>query len=401
MGGTEAAGVPLTARTKPAPVTAPAPPKPPRASPAGPVEPRPETDSIRRMLFHGAGGSLFGIQIVNIFLTFMTLGIYYFWGKVRVRNYLFSQSEIEKDRFAYHGTGKELLIGFLKAAVVFGSISALFNVAPLLPGGWPVKIAAVLLAYAILLVFIPVAMVGSRRYRLSRISWRGIRFSFRGPMGEFIRLFVRGTLLSLLTLGLYYPYFTTRQYAFMTDASYFGSRKFAFDGKGADLFRVYMKSYMIIALWVIAMAMVLPTVSTFVEDVGRQLFGGKKTAFAVVLGFLGLMTLLVIAYARTLLTARRQRYLWNHTRFDTARFRCTIDFYPLFFLNLTNFVILIITLGFGWPWVMVRNTRFVFDNLYLEGPLDLAAILQEAQTASPTGDALDSFLNLDTGLGPA
>ena len=37
-------------------------------------------------------------------------------------------------------------------------------------------LAVAVLAYA----FFPIAMVGARRYRLSRTSWRGIRFSFRG-----------------------------------------------------------------------------------------------------------------------------------------------------------------------------------------------------------------------------
>ncbi len=45
--------------------------------------------------------------------------MYYCWAKTRVRRYLFSETAFEGDRFAYHGTGKELLLGFLKAFVVF------------------------------------------------------------------------------------------------------------------------------------------------------------------------------------------------------------------------------------------------------------------------------------------
>ena len=44
----------------------------------------------RRLVFHGVGGSLFGIHIVNILLSIVTLGSYYFWGKVRVRNYTYT-----------------------------------------------------------------------------------------------------------------------------------------------------------------------------------------------------------------------------------------------------------------------------------------------------------------------
>ena len=64
--------------------------------------------------FRGSGGELFKITIVNFLLTIVTLGIYYFWGRTRVRQYIYSQTEFEGDRFVYHGTGKELLIGWLK-----------------------------------------------------------------------------------------------------------------------------------------------------------------------------------------------------------------------------------------------------------------------------------------------
>ena len=51
------------------------------------------------------------------------------------------------------------------------------------------------------LILVPLALVGARRYRLSRMSWRGIRFSFRGPASDFVKLFVLGTFLTSLTFG--------------------------------------------------------------------------------------------------------------------------------------------------------------------------------------------------------
>ncbi len=316
-----------------------------------------DAGQIRQLFFHGTGGSLFGIHIVNTFLTIMTLGIYYFWGKVRVRNYLLSQSEFEGDRFAYHGTGKELLIGFLKAAVVFGAFSTLLNALPYLPGGVTIKIAVFVLAYSILLAFIPIAIVGSRRYRLSRMSWRGIRFSFRGRVVDFIKLFVKGTLLTFFTLGFYYPIFVTQRYAFLLSHSYFGNQKFEFHGRGRDLLGSYLS----------AILLLLPT--------------------------LGLYWFWFLA--------QKQRYLWDHTIFGTARFRSTVTGGRLLLLSLGNLFLLVVTLGLSWSWVTVRNVRFAFAYLTLEGPLDLAVIQQEAQTASPTGEGLDSLLNLDTGLNVA
>jgi uncharacterized membrane protein YjgN (DUF898 family) len=312
------------------------------------------TDAERRLTFAGSAGTLFGIHIVNVLLTILTLGIYYFWAKVRVRSYLLSQTEFEGDRFAYHGTGRELLVGTLKAGLVFGALSALFNAAPMLPGGLPVMIGAILLGYVGLLVVIPVAMVGARRYRLSRTSWRNILFSFQGNVGEFIKLFVGGALLTGLTLGLYSPFFATNRHAFMVSNSRFGDRSFGFDGRGRDLFGPYL----------LALLLTIPT--------------------------LGLVWFWY--------SARRTRYYWSHTSFGNAQFASIMTGRGLFGLHLVNLVLLVLTFGLAWPWVTVRTLRFEFANLALIGALDAESVQQDAQTATATGDGLGDFLELDTGF---
>ena len=103
----------------PAPPAEPPPPGPPEHLPGPPPE-GPGLAALRRPTFHGTGGTLFGIHLVNTLLTIVTLGFYYFWAKTRLRRYLFGQSEIEGDRYAYHGTGPELLLGTIKAVLVFG-----------------------------------------------------------------------------------------------------------------------------------------------------------------------------------------------------------------------------------------------------------------------------------------
>jgi uncharacterized membrane protein YjgN (DUF898 family) len=311
-------------------------------------------DAQRRLTFAGSGGTLLGIHIVNVLLTILTLGIYYFWAKVRVRSYLLSQTEFEGDRFAYHGTGRELLVGTLKAGLVFGALSALFNAAPMLPGGPPVMIGAFLAGYIGFLVLIPVATVGARRYRLSRTSWRNILFSFEGNVGEFVKLFVGGALLTGLTLGFYYPFFATATHGFLVSHSRFGDRSFGFEGRGRDLFGPYL----------LALLLTVPT-----------------------LGFVWFWY-----------WARRTRYYWSHTSFGAARFASTMTGRRLFGLHLVNLVLLVLTFGLAWPWVTVRTLRFEFANLALTGALDAESVQQDAQTATATGDGLGDFLELDTGF---
>jgi len=308
---------------------------------------------VRRPTFRGQGGTLFGIHIVNVLFTLGTLGWYYFWAKTRTRRYIFSQTEIEGDRFAYHGTGKELLLGTLKALLVFGLPLMVLNlVRDYLAVPMAVKIAAGVLSFLLAFLFVPVAIVGSRRYRLSRTSWRGIRFSFRGTMWGLMKIFIKSTLLSLITFNLYYPYFLVHRQAFIISHSYFGDERFDFNGEGRDLLG----------------------------------------AFVVAL----VLTPFTLGLCWFWWAARKRRYLWEHTLFASARFRSTVTGGALLGLYAVNALMLIFTIGLAWPWVKVRNINFTFRYLELVGPLDLARIQQQAQFASTTGEGLAGFF--DTGF---
>jgi uncharacterized membrane protein YjgN (DUF898 family) len=120
-------------------------------------------DSIYPIHFHGRGGSLFGIQIVNLFLSLITLGVYSFWGRVKVRSYLASQTEFAGDRFAYHGTGKELFVGWLKALVLFGIPLFVLVLLQIIVGVESELFNLLqVLIYVVVAIFMPVAMVNAR-----------------------------------------------------------------------------------------------------------------------------------------------------------------------------------------------------------------------------------------------
>ncbi len=309
-----------------------------------------ETSVERRLSFHGEGGTLFGIHIVNVLCTLGTIGVYYFWAKTRTRRFLFSQTAFEGDRFAYHGTGKELLFGTLKALLVFGVPLGVLRVFRDHPGlHVAIKMSAGVLSAIVGLGFVVVAMVGARRYRLSRSSWRGIRFSFRGRTWELMKIFIKGTLLGLLTFGLYYPYFMVHRQVFLISNTRFGNESFEFAGEGLDLMEHFVLAILL-------------------------------TPFT-----LGLCWFWWVA--------RKRRYLWGHTRFASARFQSTVTGSALLRLYTVNTLLLVCTLGLAWAWVRTRSIQFAFRYLTLVGPLDLERIKQEAQFASTTGEGLAGFFD--------
>lgn len=312
--------------------------------------------AVRRLRFHGTGDSLFGMWVVNVFLTLITLGICAAWARVRMRKYLFSQTSFDGDRFAYHGTAEELVRGYLKAGLVFGVPFYGLTKGPELIGAGPfLALGAELLAWVFLVAFIPVAVVGARRYRLSRTSWRGIRFAFRGPTLEFLKLFLGGALLTGLTLGFYYPTWITRRQAFLVSHSYFGSEPFHFDGGDRELRRPLLMAVLLFPL-----------------TLGLSWFWFK---------------------------AARDRHFARHTSFGLARLHSTETGRDLMLLKLTNGILLLVTLGLAYPWNVARSLGVTYSWLSVRGPLELDAVVQRAQRVSATGEGLAGFFDTGFDLG--
>jgi uncharacterized membrane protein YjgN (DUF898 family) len=68
--------------------------------------------------YDGKVGQLYGIFLLNILLTLVTLGIFRFWAMARVRRYLWSRLQFQGRRLEYTGTGGELFLGFLLAGLI-------------------------------------------------------------------------------------------------------------------------------------------------------------------------------------------------------------------------------------------------------------------------------------------
>jgi len=134
-----------------------------------------------RPLYDGKLAELYAIYLRHLVLMLLTLGWSRFWGRTRIRRYLWNHFAVLGDRFEYRGRGRELLIGFLLAVLmlaVWGGLMWLvwiyvFHEKPFANFGlfdifW----------LSVALIGFPLAYVGQYaglRYRLSRTRWRGIR----------------------------------------------------------------------------------------------------------------------------------------------------------------------------------------------------------------------------------
>ena len=315
-------------------------------------------DNEIRLRYEGTGGSLLGLAIGNAVLTVLTLGIYSFWARNKVREFHYSHTDLGGDRFAYHGTGTELFRGYLKASGIVLLLAIGFGVLSLLTGGETAtpltQVLVVGVFYLGLFVLVIFAINGARRYRMSRSSWRGIKFSYHGKSEEFAKMMLRGILLQIVTLGFYSPYFENQRRAYLVNHTRFGTEEFRYAAPADPLVKEWLK----------ALLLTIPT--------------------------LGLIWVWYSAF--------RHRYFWSNTHISDGRFDSQVTGEEIMGLGVINVVLAIVTLGIAAPWIITRTHAFWCSRLALVGAVDWAAIQQRAQAASEAAEGLADSMDVDVGI---
>lgn len=194
----------------------------------------------------GRAGALAGIALTNGLLALMTLGIYRFWGKTRLRRYLWSRVTYQGDSFEYSGTGLELFIGFLVAIVILAPlVGASLAVDYLFADNLVVLGIKNVVQVVILLYLIQIAIYRARRYRLTRTQWRGIRGGQTGSSFKYGLLFMGWGLLNILTVFLITPIFSVKLQRYRIENTWFGDRRLEFDGKALELFKPWLLAWVL------------------------------------------------------------------------------------------------------------------------------------------------------------
>lgn len=306
-----------------------------------------------KISFDGTGRQLFGIQVVNLLLTIVTLGLYYPWAKAAYLKYIYQSTSYGGSHFSFEGTGKEMFVGFIKAVVILAIMYGTF-LSLVYSQNTTLIFLGLLLFWIGSAVLVPFVIHGTLRYRLSRTTWRGIHFGYRGDLKELMKIFARDLVFTILTLGIYGAWLTMHMRNYTTKHIRFGNVKFIYNGDGGEFFILNLKGY-----------------------------------------FLTLLTLGIYAFwwQKDLLN-----YWLENLRIQQGNkelhIKSSITGGGVFGLLFVNLLIIVFTLGLGAPWATVRTFKFIFDNATLSEALDVEAIRQTEHeyknaTADELGDAID------------
>jgi uncharacterized membrane protein YjgN (DUF898 family) len=380
---------------------------------SNPVEPPPPLEKAdtsspaaepprHRLVFSGSGGEYFRIWIVNLLLTIISLGIYGAWAKVRRLRYFYGHTVLAGSSFEYHGQPLQILKGRLIALAMILPYYLLQYWRPL----WSLAFLV------IFIVALPFIIVRSQRFHLRMSSWRNVRFNFAGGYGRAAAAYLGWGLLAVLSLGLLAPYADYQRQRFKIANSRFGGARFDYAARPGEFFVVYLAAFCQAILVVLALILVVVLVSLIVGANGlalspahwQEIFSspgnaGFKSAIVAGLVFFYVVYIMALFVPYAYVKARTTNEALNHTTLREHGIRSTLSARGLLGILVSNFLLVLITVGLFAPWAKVRLVRYQLErtSLLAKGSLDDFINEPEVRTGAAAQE-LSDFMDLDFGL---
>ncbi len=384
--------LPSTAR-KPWSREATEPPQPPSGAP-----PRPETYSAGaprdRLVEDGRFGELFVLFIINVLLGIITLGIYRFWGKTRIRKYIWSRSSFRGERFEYSGTGKELFVGFLIAFLFFGPPFIGFYLwlyfDPPRQGDDAGKLVGLVLGVVAILVltfyFIHVATFAAYRYRVSRTIWRGIRGSVSGSAWTYGFLGFGLGWLNGLSLYWTKPWADSVLINYRLSRTTIGSEPLASKLDAGPLYGPFALAWVLTAVTLVAIG----AVSAAFEIAGNKSIGALVIVLLLAYFVLPAVFLITINFYRAALLRRTAAA----SQLGGLSFRFEAGGWAVLWFSVSNFLIVLLSVGLLLPLAILRYARFIARYLRIEGEVDYAKLRQTSDRGPRFGEGIAEFFGV-------
>jgi uncharacterized membrane protein YjgN (DUF898 family) len=354
------------------------------------------------LLYDGRIGEIYPIFLMNLVLTIITLGIFQFWAVTRLRRYVWSRFRFQGERLEYTGTGGELFRGLLLAILALIGLGIIavglaFVLALIHPG---LAVIPMLALYGFIFVLVGAAGFQAQRYRLSRTLWCGIRGGMEGSSLRYGVRFVLYGILTFFTLTFIVPWSSVWLANRRLNASWFGNAKFAASARGGPLFGVYLVTFLISAALLVVLGLAAyPMAAPYLATAFRtqdpsdpaRMMALRQLQLVIVIAVVVFGILFAIIYCW--FGAAFIHEIAGHTSLGGVSFASTATGGALASLLIGNGLILLLTLGFGYPIALQRKARFVANTLRASGTLDAAVLTQSTQWVPTTGEGWFQLFN--------
>ncbi|ALZ75414.1 YjgN family protein [Rheinheimera sp. F8] len=297
-----------------------------------------------QVLFTGNGREYFGIWIVNLLLSVLTLGIYSAWAKVRTLQYFYGHSRVDGQGFRYLATPLQILKGRLIAVAFFAVISLLSHFFPIFA-----------LIFAIVFLFLtPWLLNQSLKFNFRMTSYRNVRFGFNGTYLGSLLNFVIYPLLSLFTLFLALPLAMRALDKYIVQHSTYGKKSFQTAPDVSPYYAATFLSGLLSMGIVLLMGFIIGT-SIYADPAAAAPENSMLVTATMFFSYALIGTL-----SGTLYQIWIRNHLFSRTRLEgLVELESTVPVSTALYVAVTNLLLLLVTAGLAFPWTKVRKAQLL------------------------------------------
>ncbi len=331
---------------------------------------KPRSGKPFQLRFTGTLSEYFKIWIVNLALTLITFGVYYAWAKVRTKKYFYDNTILAGSGFAYTALPLDIFKGWLLAASFF----LVYSIAT------KISMISALLFAAALIMLTPWMVMKSLMYRARHSTYHGMHFTFNSNYNDAVYCFLLLPIAAILSAGLLIPYTLFQQKKFLVENHTYGNFQFSFVSTPFAFYKVAIVSFTLM----------------FVSGIGASFLHASPEPYNLLAP---VELALVYTYAIAFFNAGITNLTYKAITLRHNSFDANLRAHELLGLYIVHAFALVFSLGFLYPWVKIRMTRYRCKHITfyaVEKPERLAT--QDVDKSSATSDEISEFLGFDFGL---
>ena len=389
------------------------------------------------IVFNGKGSEYFKIWIVNLFLSILTLGIYSAWAKVRTKRYLYGSTSIEGSAFEYHASPIAILKGRLIAFALLIMYSVLGQLFPIVG----------IFLLILLIASIPWIVWRSLKFNARMTSHRNVHFSFNGLLKKsylyyLVIPYIFPLLISLIVSFTYsvvingyqieyfynylsdiykfsdhyfyetlilvggsvsiyilmIPYVQKLIMSFYFNNISFGQGKFSSNLLVSKFYLIDILTFLVTVAVIlfpslIAYGFLLLSAENNNDNINEIFFSLLFILFYVVM-------LTSIFLSTAFFTSKIRNYVYSNTELnENIGINSNLNTWKLFWIYLSNFFLMIFTLGLAYPLTIIRKTKYMAETVSISNAEALSLFVSEQeQQNSALGEEIGEAFDVASGI---
>jgi uncharacterized membrane protein YjgN (DUF898 family) len=309
--------------------------------------------------FKAKTSELYGLLLKNIVFTLLTLGLYIPYARTNLRKFIWKSSSLNSFPFLFKGNPQALLKSYSILLVIFVAMSAINHAITtfVVKGDVILTYVHAFITYTVIFVVFTWAKYGAYSYLVNNSSYRSVHFKMnKGGAKNHLLHSILGTILSILTLGIYYPFMACKLEKIRWNKTQYGTSPFTYFAEGGEYAKLWFKGV--------------------------------------------ILTLLTAGLYYPWFAISMHKYKIDSLEFGTATFISKATGGEYFWVLFKSALLMIVTLGLAAPFVFNLNLAYFLNHTSIKGSINFDDVVAAAKVKqSGLSDSVADVFDLDVDIG--